>query len=97
MRFHISNITHKKIYVWIYRPVRDIAQFKQGEQSLGTTMLTLGHGHVETVKYASCSCCIMEQTEELEAQHIYEQLGGLQFECIFLGSITTIRNSLSLL
>lgn len=57
MRFHISNITHKKIYVWIYQLVRDIAQFKQGEQSLGTTMLTLGH--VETVKYASYSCCII--------------------------------------
>lgn len=32
----------------------------------------------------------LEQTEELEARHIYEKLGGLQLECIFLGSINTI-------
>lgn len=63
---------HKKNNVWIYQFVKRHCSVKPDKHSLGNYHAKL-HGILRElcIYYPMHPCCMKEQTEELEAQHIW--------------------------
>lgn len=73
--------SRKKNHVRIYQLTRELAQFKQGDKSFDDYYATFrGMWHELSIYQPLNPCNEKEQEKNLEVQHIYDLLGGLNLE-----------------